>query len=578
MGKVLTLTGGHVHPAEIRAQVDRKAIEGLKVVFINMPLRESARPTAMPEGPLLLATNLRQNYGVDASVIDLNAYRIVDELSQKRELATGRHLTHKEAFDLIAMHFSVHGTPDLVGLSGLITTLRWQEAVVSIVRALAPRTLIVSGNGLATELKMGLFEYIPELDGVAHSEGDDVIVKIAYDAAMVKKYGWSSAVARGELAPYYQGENAHGRHRLLYAGARPRSDKKGVLPNMPWADLGLMDQDVFGRSPRQMIMDTPAWHATAGTSSAVPWNIEDLIPKINTVSSRGCPFSCYYCYRGAQGETLWGVRSAFDLAEQILYYRERHNIRFVAYPDDNFAVAIPRIEEMVPLFKDIVSMGIRWGTHTRMDEGADARRIKPMADAGCVYIGFGPESANRDTLEAINKGGHTLSIGFEGVRVDGRPWEFPRSMTVSMRNCINYGIHANCTWIMGSPGETVARLKDSVAFIRWQEQLYELHDSPAASVNKRMFTMTWYPGTKLIKHPKVRQELNRVFGLNFDPNTFEPVMDDAFYRYCLELDDATKVLEGPNGEPLNFSDMTTDEFLQAREHVDSGDIFKILEM
>ena len=154
-----------------------KEIAGAKIIFINMPLRESAQPTTTPEGPLLMATNLIQNYGIDASIIDLNAYRL-----------NGRYLSHDKVFQFLKDHIS-HGEPDVVAFSGIITTLRWQETVAKMIRKIIPDVFLVSGNGLATELKLGLFNYIPELDAVAHSEGDDVILKIVYDAKLIKKHG-----------------------------------------------------------------------------------------------------------------------------------------------------------------------------------------------------------------------------------------------------------------------------------------------------------------------------------------------------------------------------------------------------
>jgi radical SAM superfamily enzyme YgiQ (UPF0313 family) len=566
--------GAHIHPADIIKDILPKDIEGAHIVFINMPLREAARPTATPEGPLLMATNLRNTYGVKATVIDLNAYRIKDESALKRGLPTGRHLTHQEAFSLITKHIKVHGDPDIVALSGMITTLRWQEEVARMIRRIVPDTFLVSGNGLATELKTGLFTYIPELDAVAHSEGDDVIVKIVYDAISIKKYGLQQALASGKLKPYSIGR-LNGRERFIYAGDRPRD-----LDKLPYADLDIMKTDVDGNPTLDWIVQVPAWSATAGTSSATPWKDEDLVPKTTSVSSRGCPFACEYCYRGAQGERTWGVRSATHIYEEFKHHIDRYGMKFHAFPDDNFAVAVPRIQDMVPL---IGPLKIPWGTHTRMDEGADPMRIIPMAKAGCVYIGFGPESANRHTLETIGKGGHTLTMGFERARVDGTVYEFPKSMTMAIRNCLNYGIHANCTWIMGSPKETLARLKDSVAFIRWQELLYELHDIPSGAVNKRMFTLTWYPGTEIINHEKVRQELTRLFKITFRPSPtskskWEPVCDEHFHEYLLELDDATKVLEGPEGEPLNFSDMSTSTFRKIRELIDSGNTAEILSL
>lgn len=550
--------------------INSSDISGANILFINLPLRETALPNTTPEGPLLMATNLRDNYGVNASIIDLNAYRIKDDLALTKGLPNGRHLTHNEAKELIKKHISVNGQPDVIGLSGKITTLKWQKTVVDIIRDLIPDMFIVSGGGLATELKLGLFNYIPELDAVAHSEGDDVVIKICYDARTIKQYGLESAINSGKLAPYYLGDIS-GRHRFMYAGDRPRN-----LDAYPFADLSLLEKDVYGNKILDWYIKTPVWGGPANNSSAMSFSMSR---STTSVSSRGCPFACLYCYRGAQGERNWGIRSAEHIYNEMVYHIDKYNIDFKGFSDDNFAISIDRIEDMVPLLGPLKTP---WGTHTRLDEGADPRRIKPMAQAGCVYIGFGAESANAESLTAINKGGHTLSMGFENVSVNGKIYEFPKSMTTAIRNCIEYGIHANNTWIMGIPGETLERLKYSVAFIKWQEELYSKHNIPSEAVNKKMFTLTFYPGTGLVKHDIVRQKLTDVFGITFEQNnsktvSFEPIYDEALHKYLLELDDATKVLK-QGEETLNFSDMPIDTFLQAREYVDSGNIFKILDM
>ena len=906
-------TKNKIRPSDIVKDITYKELENVSVLFINLPLRETAAPNTTPEGPLLMATNLRQNFGVHATIIDLNAYRIKDKIAESKGLVNGRHLTYDEMEGLIQRHTQHHGKPDIVALSGIITTLRWQKKVAEIIRKLMPEVFLVSGNGLATELKTGLFNYIPELDAVAHSEGDDVIIKICYDAKIIKKQGIESAVQSGKLDPYYLGE-IDNKHRFMYGGDRPRN-----LDALPFADLDLIKKDVDGNPILDWYLGVPVWGMAANNSSAAPFSMKR---STTSVSSRGCPFACAFCltpetpilytdlswrsigdakvgdeligfdeypkeykkhrklriskvesverlkkpvfkittthrelfttanhgwlystpnrsrrwgatkimkpghrlsrfsdvwktpkdtedyrrgylvgmtlgdgtfkfkpgqksahsgypacywrvaltdedaliqtqkhlqafkintnirkfncgphfdpkkhremkkieirsvpvleklhpivttyieskefkrgflagffdaeghygdynlrisqkdikplkyiikcakefgftfvlenfksnvysarlvgkledklkflalinsaihrktldwigqsleteyeiiknieevgereviniqtstatffadglathncYRGQQGERNWGVRSAEHIVHEIASHNQKYNIDFKGFPDDNFAVAIPRIEKLVPLMQDYK---IKWGTHTRMDEGADIKRIKPMSEAGCVYIGYGAETANEDSLIAINKGGHTLSNGFENIKVDGIIYKFPLSMTQSIRNCIDFGIHANCTWIMGIPGENLERLKYSVAFIKWQEELYAQHGIPSEAVNKKMFTMTWYPGTAIIKYEKVRDQLRKVFGITFQPSTsktspFEPVCDDAFYNYLIELDDATKVLK-QNEQVLNFGDMYMEQFLEAREYIDSNDLFKILDM
>ena len=522
-----------------------KSIQDLKVVFINMPLRETAVPNTTPQGPLLLATNLRDNYDINATIIDLNGYRIKDELAQKRGLVNGRHLTDDETLNLIKRHFEVHGEPDLVGLSGKITTLRWQEKVAKMVRQLAPDTFLVSGNGLATELKTGLFNYIPELDAVARSEGDDIIVKIAYDAKETGKI--------------------KGRRRFIYEGDRPKN-----LDAIPFADLDLLKEDVFGNKILEYYIGNPLWGTSANNSSATSFTMSR---STTFVSSRGCPYACAFCYRGAQGERHYGMRSAENLAAEFKLHIEKYGVDFIGMPDDNFAVNYQRIVDLVPLLKPLK---IRWGTHTRLDESAG---FNLMAEAGCVYIGFGAESASSRVLKAMQKGGFILKNGFAEVQVDGKVYQFPRTMIEGIKNCEYAGIHANCTWIMAYPTETLEDLKMSVAFIKWQEKFYSSRGKSADSVNKKMFTATWYPGTKMLNHPKVKRTLSDVFGISFNPLTGEPVCDENFHEYVLELDDATKLLHNPKtGEPLNYSDMPMDVFLKAREYVDTGQIFKILEM
>ena len=58
--------------------------------------------------------------------------------------------------------------------------------MAKIVRRIQPDCFLVTGNGLATEIKGGLFTWIPELDAIARSEGDGIILDICKDGKLVK--------------------------------------------------------------------------------------------------------------------------------------------------------------------------------------------------------------------------------------------------------------------------------------------------------------------------------------------------------------------------------------------------------
>ena len=559
------------HPSDLSSNIGFIDLEGLKITFINMPLRESALPNTPPEGPAILSAIVR-NYGAIPSIIDLNAYRIKDNIAKNKSLKNGRHITTKEFKSLFERHIQNVGDQDIIGLSGKITTLKWQEDVSTIVRELQPESFIVSGNGLATEIKAGLFQWIPELDGIARSEGDDIILLICKDAMVIKELGMKKAINTGKLSPYYAGE-INGGHRFIYEGDRPKN-----LDNIPFAALDLLESDPYGHNILEDYIKVPVWGLKANNSSATPFEMKR---SLTTVSSRGCPYACAFCYRGAQGERNYGMRSAEHIAIQIKEYVDKYNLDFIGFPDDNFAVDKRRIDEMVHVFKEYGVDHIRWGTHTRMDE-ADERAYK-MAESGCIYIGFGAESADEHVLTLMNKGGFILKNGFTRKKVNGKNYNFPTTMVDAVKNCRKAGIHANCTWIMAYPGEELQHLQTSIAFIMWQKEFWTAGIQPGTKdfkkfedgVNQKIFTATAYPGTELWN--VVRPDLKKHFDIEFDQYG-DPICDDNFHNYVLELDDATKILNDMQGNPVNFGEMPLDQFLQTREYVDNGQIEKILEI
>jgi radical SAM superfamily enzyme YgiQ (UPF0313 family) len=570
MSKLNVISSGlPKHPSEITKEFHAKSFEGLNITFINMPLRESAAPNVPPEGPGILSSICRM-YGAQPAILDLNAYRIQEDNSVG--LANGRYLTLNEAEDLIVRHFKLTGTPDVVAFSGIITTLKWQEDIAKIIKKHFPDCFLVSGNGLATEIKKGLFHWIPELDAVARSEGDDVILAILHDARQVRDHGVQKAYKTGKLSPYYIGEYA-GRPRFQYEGDRPKN-----LDAIPYAAVDLLESDPNGYNVLEQYINVPVWGMAANNSSATPFTMNR---SLTSVSSRGCPYACAFCYRGAQGERNYGMRSSEHIAKQIRGYVDNYGLDFIGFPDDNFAVDKRRIKRMIPVFKEYGLDKVRWGTHTRMDE-ADAR-LMDMAESGCVYIGFGAESASDHTLTLMKKGGHILRNGLEEIKVNGTNYKFPVTMVDGIKNCHDAGIHPNCTWIMGYPGETLHDLKTSVAFIMWQQEFWSSfypagtteHANALQAVNRKMFTATAYPGTEMWK--VVRPDLKKYFNITFD-EMGDPVCDENFHQYVLELDDATKVLNSLTGEDVNYGAMHLDTFLEAREHVNNDEIEKILEM
>lgn len=524
--------------------ISHDALRGLRAMIINMPLREDARPNCAPLGPALIAARLRE-YGAEVALVDLNAYRMRDP-----QKPNGRHLTLAEAVGLIHRTAHKHGEPHLIGLGGMITTLRWQRELVKELRREFHDAMIISGGGLATEFREGLFKWMPELDAIVHSEADDVILSVGLDA-LIRSRSRSMKTD----------------HHTVYAGDRPAN-----LDDLPMPAWDLLVKDVDEFPVLETYIRNQIWGIEANNSSATPFS---MTRSLNTVSSRGCPYACSFCFRGAQGERLYGVRSSGNLCYEIEKIVHMHNLDFIGILDDNFMVRADRIRDMVPLLGEFCKKyNVRWGTHGRLDEAADLKleghsrpRVNDMADAGCVYIGFGAESASPKVLSAMNKGGFMLTNGT--VKEGG--YDLPRTMVEGYRKTIKAGLHGNCTWIMGYPEEDLQELQTSVAFIQWQKGLVQNPDA----VNKRFFTATAYPGTELFRHPKVKARISEGFGISFD-SAGNADCDAALLAYVESLDDADKVLIDLNGKPVYYGEMPLSLFEKVRGLIDAGDLDAVL--
>lgn len=543
-----------LHPSQIVAEMSYGDLRGLKMLLINMPLRESSVP---PEGPLgitLLGARARQ-YGADVTLIDLNAYR----KSDPTKLAGLRWLTRGETRGLLERHFQKFGAPQIIGLSGMITTLPWQNLVASLCRELVPDAFIISGGGLATDFRANLIDWVPELDAVVHSQADDTLLILGREILKAGHLRHRHVPDLPDHICQLVGDS-DGRCRFVYGGGPPK-DKKG-LDQLPFPAWDLLARDVDGYGVLEQIITTPVWGRQANNSSATSF---DMKRSLTTVTTRGCPYECTFCHRGESGARSWTVRSPENIAAEFRWLIETYGVDFVGCVDDNGAVSAERCQALP---QECADLGLRWGIHLRLDE-ATTERLGPMHEAGCIYGGFGAETAAAEMLKRMKKGGHMLSRGLE--RINGH--DFPKTMIEGIRYCREVGVHANCTWIMAFPGETLEYLKTSVAFILWQVEQAAEPDS----INQQMFTATAYPGTEMFEDPDCREKLHLNFGVNFD-RYGKVVVDEALRHYVENLDDATKVLIGRDGRPLNFGAMPDEQFLEARGYIDSGQIAKVLDM
>ena len=438
-----------------------------KAVLINMPVRVGAQPNVVPTGVGIMASEL-EYHGFDCSVIDLNVYRPVKNRDQIQD-----------------MFAALSDNYQLVGLSGMITTLKSQQEISSLVRERWPAACIVSGGGLASDFGEKLFDWIPELNIVVKGEGEPHVKALA-------------------------SINLNGQIRMVI-GPQPVSNIDQVA-EVAWDKF---DLDTY--------LSNDIWGKEAGNSS---WTAFKMSRSINLISSRGCPYQCNFCDRNATGGRNYRLASPFRILNDIDQVIDRFNVDFIGFLDDNFLSDRKRLGSLLPALK---LRDISWGCHARMND-VDEDLALQLRDAGCLYIGFGAESADETVLKNMNK--------------KHRPSQMKRAV----QSCNQAGITPNCTWIMGYPGETIESLKRTVSFILEHELS-----------QKSMFVATAYPGTKLFD--QVKGQIQKIY--------------PELKEYVLDLDDATKLLGSKSGI-LNYSEIPDEQFIALKQIVEEGRLEEVI--
>lgn len=406
-----------------------------KILFINMPIREHAPPNNAPLGVLSLATHLNSK-GHNAGILDLNVYR---PLPTEEELK-------KLLIEKISDQY-------IIGLSGLITTLKYQEIVAKIIRNQFPNVYIVSGGGLATDIKEKLFEWIPELNAICIGEGESIIEEIP-----------------------------HGEKAVL-CGPSPRNLDKFLL------DYSLIDVEKY--------INNPIWGSDAQNSSVTPFRTRR---SLSTVSSRGCPFNCSFCDKEATGGNNYRMRSADSLLQEMKYLVSEYNIDFLGYIDDNMILNTRRLEDLLILIQK-EDLYLQWGAHARLDD-INKNKAKLISDLNGIYLGFGGESANKEVLKRMNKGLKSSDDYYYNGHV------FPKIYIDTLENCKEFGIHPNLTWMIGYPDETLEQLKGTIAFILFMEEKGYVERKYN---NRSLFIATAYPNTELFNETIVQKKLLKAF-------------------------------------------------------------------
>ncbi len=189
--------------------------------------------------------------------------------------------------------------------------------------------------------------------------------------------------------------------------------------------------------------------------------------KLPIITSRSCPYRCTFCSINLTMGFGFRPRSAESVVNELEHWHKM-GYKYFGFNDDNFTLIPSRAEKICD---QIVEKGlkIKWELRNgiRIDRVYEGL-LRKMKAAGCIYIGYGVESAHQDILDNIKK-----DLKIEKVRD-----------AILLTDKV--GIKKGAFFIIGLPGDTFEKFKETLKFAL---------SLPLDEV--RMYNAIPYPGTEL---------------------------------------------------------------------------------
>jgi anaerobic magnesium-protoporphyrin IX monomethyl ester cyclase len=386
---------------------------------------------APPVGIAYIAACLRQ-CGHTVSVVD-GLGEALDLYTPIRGLATGmRHGLSDE--DILAR---IDPGAEIIGVS-IMFSLEWPftRDLVTKIRARFPHAFLAAGGEHITALPEYSLDNCPALDCCVLGEGEqtmvDLVEALTQDLDLREVNGLCVRAAGGPL-------RTQSRKRLRELGTLPRP-AWDLVPIAAYLKGGVMTGVNFGRS-------------------------------MPMLASRGCPYRCTFCSNPVMWGTLWRVREAQDVFDEMCDYMDRYGATNFDFYD---LTAIVRREWIVEFCQIIIASGrqFTWqlpsGTRS---EAIDSEVTRLLYESGCRYINYAPESGSEEILQRIKK------------RIS------KAKMLESMRAAVRNGINVKANFILGFPGERLRHIWGTYRFI--------LSMSLLGIQDVSVFPFSPYPGSEL---------------------------------------------------------------------------------
>jgi anaerobic magnesium-protoporphyrin IX monomethyl ester cyclase len=382
--------------------------------------------------------------------------------------------------------------PDFLGVTSTTPEFSLTQEIVRQAKAARPGLVTVLGGAHASALPESCLDETPGLDYVVVGEGEQAMIDLV------------------ENRP---------RDRVL----RPEPVKD--LDALPLPARDLVDpRDYRFASPQEGLVTTDAVEA-----------------------SRGCPFSCSFCFHLAGQPTRF--KSAERVVEELAQSRRTTKAQLVIFFDDTFTLDRRHVKKLLGRIVES-RLGQKFHCFTRADTMSQ-EVVELMAKAGFVKATMGVESGSQEVLDRLQKGTkledyrrafrwlHAAGIETRGSFIVGVPHETWHTVKASIdfaRSLDLFRIGVNiATPYPGTRLHEQARRKEGIEllqtdwrhFCRWGHSVVRTPAMEAAEIEEaqRIFLAEFYSSPRV-----VRYHARRFLGGNHSLYYYRPVMWSVWRR------------------------------------------------
>lgn len=483
--------------------------EGLDVLLINTPVREWSYPNVLPIGQGYVAAGAIMD-GHRLTRLDLNADRRVPISTLDPGYDTWLFARLDEA---------LAGEPDVIGIGGIITQYAQIKKICAYCKDKLPDVPIVLGGGVASAMPDFMLKHLP-VDYVSQHEGELTFSEILHRIEM-------GASMQGVAGVTYYETDSRGEKTEIRRNPPRRTMTAEQLGHMPWPLRHLWDiENTYRVNPVGHLNQGRKWNQGAPESGG-KFSAE-------MIASRGCPYTCEYCFSDYLG-TAYRSRPPADVVREMEYLHYEYGVEYIEVLDDLMLTSYKwALEFYAELHKSgLPKRGVEWGGTCRTNILANdivraaregrGNMLELGHDAGLRRVAYGVETGSPTILKVIDKSGQT-----------------PATIKTAVQETVRVLGYASCSFMFGSPGETAETIRETV------DLCIDMDYRPEV-----FFFTTAYPGTVFwqlaLDKGLIRKSVDGIVG---------PADDSIIERYLMGL--------GEQGDAVrtNFSDLPDDVLLE----------------